>query len=176
MAPGGTHSVLDWEVLFLYIPSMAQRRTTSIDISIDDRSVRISGDRLERLIDFVVRAESLRLGRIDLAIVPPADMARYNRRYLNHSGPTDVISFDLSDAQTPGLSGQLIVCATIAREQAQYHGLTGPEELMIYVIHGLLHMAGYDDQSVRQAAKMHARQDELLSEFRRKEARRRKKC
>lgn len=146
----------------------------SIDISIDDRSVRISRDLLERLIAFVAKAEGVKLGKIDLAIVPPADMALYNRRYLNHAGATDVITFDLSDGQTPGLSGQLIVCAKIAREQAQFHCLKPAEELMIYVIHGMLHLAGYDDQAVRQAAKMHARQDELLSAFRKSQARKAK--
>lgn len=142
-----------------------------IDISVSDRSVRVPRGVLAELVRFVTRREGLRVGRIDLAIVPPREMAGLNRRYLRHAGATDVLSFDLSDARTPGLSGQLAVCAELAKEQAKHHGLTPAEELMIYVIHGLLHLAGYDDQSVRSAARMRARQDELLSAFRRRRRR-----
>jgi probable rRNA maturation factor len=147
---------------------MARLQSSRIDISIADRSVRVSKDLLADLVRFVAKKEKFRVGRIDLAIVPRREISGLNRRYLRHSGATDVLSFDLSDATTPGLSGQLVVCAEVAREQARFHGLKPAEELLIYVIHGMLHLAGYDDQAIRPAAVMHARQDELLSAFRRR--------
>jgi len=153
---------------------MAQSQASRIDISVADRSVRVSKDLLAELIRFVARKEKYRLGRIDLAIVPRREIASLNRRYLSHSGPTDVLSFDLSDAATPGLSGQLVVCAEVAKEQARFHGLKPAEELLIYVIHGMLHLMGYDDQAIRPAAVMHARQDELLSAFGRRKGKRHK--
>jgi probable rRNA maturation factor len=60
---------------------------------------------------------------------------------------------------------QLVVCGDVAVEQARLRGLKPQHELMLYVIHGLLHMMGYEDTSIRGGAKMHAREDELLKEF-----------
>ena len=145
--------------------SMARPGGTGIDIIVSDRSVRVSKTVLAELIRFVARREGVRVGRIDLAIVPPREIAGLNRRYLSHDSPTDVLSFDLSDARTAGVSGQLVVCAAAAREQGPRHGLKPAHELMLYVIHGLLHLMGYDDKAIRPAARMHARQDELLKEF-----------
>jgi probable rRNA maturation factor len=134
-------------------------------IGFSDKSVKVSRKTLDALVRFVLAAEGMKPGRIDLAIVGEREIAASNRQYLNHAGSTDVISFDLSDCLTPGLTAQIIVCAPMATRQAKYHGLTARQELMLYIIHGLLHVTGYDDLSVRQHAKMAARQDELLKEF-----------
>jgi probable rRNA maturation factor len=133
-------------------------------ISSAQRAVRVDRKRLTRLVEFVAAAEGQRLGQIDLAVVGKGEIISHNRRWLGHVGPTDVISFDLSEAGE-GLSGQLIVCGDVAAEQARLRGLPVQEELMLYVVHGLLHLMGYDDLAIRAAAKMHAREEELLKEF-----------
>jgi probable rRNA maturation factor len=144
---------------------MKPRNTKSIVlISSTQRAVRIDRDRLARLLRFVARAEGQRLGQIDLAVVGKDEITAHNHRWLRHAGATDVLSFDLSEAGG-GLSGQLIVCGEVAAEQARLRGLHAQQELMLYVVHGLLHLCGYDDQTVRGAAKMHAREEELLREF-----------
>lgn len=175
MEPGTRSAQQLWRVTLLFEPSSdinsTMKRTissTHIAISISDRSVRVPRARLERLIHFVAGKEKVRLGRIDLAIVSPQEIAALNRQYLRHAGPTDVLSFDLSDAAEPGISAQLIVCATVAKRQAPLHGMKPAEELMLYIIHGLLHAMGYDDTSIRAAAKMSARQEELLRQFKAK--------
>jgi probable rRNA maturation factor len=129
---------------------------------------------LTQLVRFVAQAEGQRLGQIDLAIVGKSEITAHNRRWLRHDRATDVISFDLS-GETPGLCGQLIVCGEVAAEQAGLRGLPARQELMLYVVHGLLHLMGYDDDAIRAAAKMHAREEELLREFLAKPARRQRK-
>ena len=118
---------------------------------------------------FVAKAEGVRWACVDIVVVDSNEMAGHNRRFLGHRGTTDVISFDLTDEPSShgrrGFSAQLIVCAGVAKAQAPHHGLSPTRELLMYVIHGLLHVIGYDDQNIRAAAKMHARQDELLREF-----------
>ena len=138
---------------------------SNIDISVTDRSVRLSKKKLEELVRFVLRSEGHRPGHIDIAIVGPGEMAGHNRRFLNHAGATDVISFDLSSSDVPGISAQIIICGAVARTQAKLRGLKPSDELMLYLIHGLLHMTGHDDTSVRAGARMSARQEELLREF-----------
>ena len=58
-----------------------------------------------------------------------------------------------------------MVCGDLAVEQAKARGLKARDELMLYVIHGLLHLMGYEDTSIRGGARMHAREEELLKEF-----------
>jgi len=145
--------------------AQSARRSGKILISFSDKSVKVPQQTLKALVRFVTAREGFSIGRIDLAVVAATEIARHNRRFLNHAGATDVISFDLSDSAVPGVSAQIIVCASVAARQAKHHGLTKAQELMLYIIHGLLHVMGYDDLSVRDHAKMASRQDELLKEF-----------
>ena len=144
-----------------------------IDIRIDDRSVRLATKEIADLASFVARQEGAGLGLIDIAIVGEPAIVELNRRHLGRRGSTDVLSFDLSGGGVPGISGQIVICAPLAARQGPLHGLSKADELRLYVIHGLLHLMGYDDAAdIRTAAKMHARQDELLSAWRRRRGRR----
>lgn len=147
------------------LTGMPKRFSPQIDISMADRSIRVSRKEIEELVCFVVAAEGRTVGHVDVAIVSSDDIAEHNRRFLLHRGPTDVISFDLSDASIPGVSAQIIASAQVAKRQAPTHGTKPKDELLLYVVHGLLHVMGYDDTAVRAAARMSARQDELLRAF-----------
>ena len=140
-------------------------RRPTILISSSQKALRLPRRRLERLIRFVAASEGASLAMVDLAVVGSGEIASVNRRFLSHTGATDVISFDLSEGPGRGLCVQLVVCADLALRQGPLHGLRPQHELMLYVIHGLLHMMGYEDSTVRGGARMHARQDELLRGF-----------
>ena len=127
--------------------------------------MRVPRKRLAELMKFVAEREGTRLAEVDLAVVGSDEIASLNRGYLRHAGPTDVLSFDLSDSSACGICVQLVVCGDVALEQARARGLSPQRELMLYVVHGLLHVMGYDDATVRGAARMRARQDELLDEL-----------
>ena len=129
------------------------------------KSVRVFRRRLAALIRFVARAEGRRIGMVDLAVVGAEEMAELNRRYLRHAGPTDVLSFDLSEGEEGPLDAQVIVCGDVAAAEARRQGLTPQQELMLYVIHGLLHLTGHSDQTAGRARTLRARQEELLWQF-----------
>lgn len=143
---------------------MSPQRPT-IGIANRCKALRIPAATLRRLVKFVAAAEAQPLGAVDVAVVGGDEIAELNVRYLRHDGPTDVLSFDLSDDATPGISAQIVVCGDAALIQGPAHGLSAEQELQLYVIHGLLHLMGYDDRHPRAAAKMRARQEELLREF-----------
>jgi len=161
-----------------------RNRKAGVLISNSQRAVRVDRERLACLVRFVARAEGHRLGQLDLAVVGKGEIAGLNRRWLAHGGATDVLSFDLSEAGAsparggrghakrgarPGAGGgicaQLVVCGEVAREQARLRGLPAQRELMLYVVHGLLHLMDYEDETIHGAAKMHAREEELLRAF-----------
>ena len=83
--------------------------------------------------------------------VDAAEMARVNQTYLQHEGSTDVITFDHNDGdETNGanpsrLHGEIFISVPDAVLQARAFSTTWTEELMRYIIHGLLHLRGYDD-------------------------------
>ena len=142
-----------------------RRRKPKITISSSQHAIRVPRKKLADLIGFVASQEGVAIAEVDLAVVGSAQVASLNRQYLRHAGPTDVLSFDLSEGSTTGLCIQLVICGDLAVSQAGAHGLTPQRELMLYVVHGLLHHASYADQTVRGAVRMHAREEELLAAF-----------
>ena len=166
---------------------------SNVLISSNQSATRVPRMQIDRLVAFVAKAEGVRFAQVDIALVDNKEMAAYNRRFLNHSGSTDVISFDLTDEEDtgtnahgkptagvtarkrhPGLSAQLIICGDVAASQGPHHGLSATQELLLYLIHGLLHVIGYDDIDIRAGAKMHALEEELLRRFLAAETKRRK--
>ena len=72
-------------------------------------------------------------------------MASINQEYLGHEGPTDVITFDLCDDPALRMTGEILICPEVAASQSEEFGTTWQEETVRYVIHGLLHLKGFDD-------------------------------
>jgi len=138
---------------------------TTVNISSSQKAIRIPRKKIAALIALVSAAESADLDEVDIAVVTARRIAALNRRYLGRRGATDVLSFDLSQPGG-GAAIQLIVCGELAVSEALARGLGPQRELMLYVVHGLLHVLGYDDTTPQAAAKMHTRQEELLDAFR----------
>ena len=86
---------------------------------------------------------------ISIALVDDATIHAVNRRHLAHDWPTDVISFRLSEVDDDELAGELVVSAEMAATTARQAGVGAWDELALYVVHGLLHLCGYDDHDPR---------------------------
>ena len=100
---------------------------------------------------------------VSLAIVADAEMQSLNAKWLAHDWPTDVLSFVI-DESDDSLEGQLIVSAETAQRQAAHYGWRAEDELLLYVIHGALHLVGHDDEDDDIAA-MRAAEAEHLAHF-----------
>ena len=84
-----------------------------------------------------------------------------NRQFLNHEGPTDILTFN--QGSTPRrLRGELFVCVAEAIRQAREFGTTADEELLRYVIHGLLHLRSYDDGKAADRKVMKQEENRLV--------------
>jgi probable rRNA maturation factor len=99
---------------------------------------------------------------IGISLLGSAAMAHANRDFLGHEGPTDVITFPYSEPQEPCLEGDLLICAEVAEDQAQIFRTTWQEEVVRYVVHGVLHLCGYDDLRPAARRKMKAEEGRLL--------------
>ena len=141
------------------------RRIPKTTISSTQRTLRVPRSQIASLVDAVARAEDVLLDHVDVVVVSAEQIARVNRRHLSHRGPTDVISFDLSGDEDAGVVAQLVVCADLAVREGPKHGHRPQRELLLYVVHGLLHVMGYDDATDALAAIMRCRQEQLLADF-----------
>ena len=87
-----------------------------------------------------------------------------NRRYLGHDSPTDVLSF-LLEKVDDYLEGEVIVSVQTAAARAPRYGWTTADELLLYTIHGVLHLVGYDDRQARARKRMRERESYYLTQF-----------
>lgn len=100
---------------------------------------------------------------VSIAIVDDAEIRKMNKKFLNRNRTTDVVSFDLSDANRKLF--ELVVNGEMAVRQAKQRGHSGEAELALYVTHGLLHNLGFDDTTQAGAKKMHEEEDKILQEL-----------
>jgi probable rRNA maturation factor len=88
------------------------------------------------------------------------EMAAMNEKFLSHAGPTDVITFDYSNDEI--VHGEIIICPEEALKQAREFGSTPQMELVRYLVHGLLHLRGYDDRQAAKRLKMKRAEDKWV--------------
>jgi rRNA maturation RNase YbeY len=101
--------------------------------------------------------------------MPAEEMTRLNETFLHHRGVTDVITFDYAEGLTRGsIQGEIFVCLDEARIQARRFRTTWQDELVRYIVHGLLHLDGYDDHRKADRLRMKRRENELMRQLARK--------
>lgn len=85
--------------------------------------------------------------QLGVHLVGATAMARLNRRWLDHEGSTDVITFDHRASPDAPLYGELFISIDDASAQAKEFGTTPEHEVVRYIVHGVLHLRGHDDQT-----------------------------
>jgi probable rRNA maturation factor len=136
-----------------------------ISIASPQEAVAIDRGRMREIVRAVLDGENEPQAEISLAFVDNATIHNLNKRYLQHDEPTDVLSFPLSEPGAAKLSGELVIGAEVALAQARERGHDVQAELALYVIHGLLHLCGYDDHDDADVRKMRARERHYLQQL-----------
>lgn len=105
-------------------------------------------------------------GEVRVRIVDDTEMADAHLEYCEIEGTTDVLTFDLIDgmaAEGQPLDTDIMVCLDEAARQAPTRGHKPEHEMLLYILHGVLHCLGFDDREEEDFIRMHAREDEVLS-------------
>lgn len=100
-------------------------------------------------------------------LVSTRKMTQINEDFLKHDGPTDVITFNLREMlalpeSTTELAGEIYICVRVAENQASEFSTTWQEELVRYVVHGVLHLTGHDDLVPEKRRAMKREENRLL--------------
>jgi len=134
--------------------------------------VRLDKKMILQVVRRVIKEEGRSAKSLSIVLTDNRHIRDLNREYLGRNGVTDVISFPLEDLDWPGghcsnggINGEIIASAELAVQQAQTTNTDPRAELMLYLVHGLLHLMGYDDRKPEQARQMHAREDALLEDL-----------
>ena len=123
-----------------------------------------SEGRLRRAVTQILTDAGISNATISIAIVADATIHDLNRRFLQHEYPTDVLSFVLEQNEG-SLDGEIIVSADYALRSAHEYRWSADDELLLYVLHGTLHLVGHDDQDDDSRALMRDRERHYLSQL-----------
>ena len=94
------------------------------------------------------------LATLEIALVDDATSARVHQEFMNVEGPTDVITFH---------HGEIVIGAQVAQRQAAEYGESLAREILRYIVHGLLHLAGHDDRLAHERAAMESAQEAIVA-------------
>lgn len=122
-----------------------------------------------------LRGERVPNALLSITLLDRAAIARMNRRHLGHVGPTDVISFGFTRAtRRDPVIGDIYICPEVARANGRERGVSLRDEMTRLVVHGTLHVLGYDhpEGEARESSPMWQRQERLVRRLRRVRGRR----
>ena len=142
-----------------------------IDLN-NESGVEVDEQRLVRLARFTL--DQLRIhpqAELSILLVDEATMGEYHQRFMDLPGPTDVLSFPMDELRPPadgdepplGLLGDVVLCPAVTAAQAAENGRTPEGEADYLLVHGLLHLLGYDHAEPDEKAVMFGLNDRLVA-------------
>jgi probable rRNA maturation factor len=141
---------------------MAKQR---VSITCLQELVQVDRFKMREIVRTVLSGEGKMESEVSLVFVDNPTIHRLNQRYLKHDEPTDVLTFPLSEPGSKRLVGELVIGVEVAQAEAANRGHDVHAELALYVIHGLLHLCGYDDRSRSAIRAMRERERHYLQAF-----------
>lgn len=143
----------------------------TVDIN-NESGIEVDETGLVGLATFVL--DELRIhpqAELSVLVVDEGTMAAYHEKYLGEPGPTDVLSFPMDELRPPandeeppaGLLGDVVLCPAITSAQAAEHGRRPDEEAEYLLVHGILHLLGFDHDTPEEKTEMFGLKDDLLT-------------
>jgi probable rRNA maturation factor len=146
----------------------------SIEI-LNESGAEVDVTRLSRLARFVMDQMRVHpLAELCIKLVDEATIAQLNEQWMEQTGPTDVLAFPMDELRPglvneepeEGVLGDLVLCVSVAAQQAAEAGHPTADELQMLTVHGILHLLGYDHAEPDEHKEMFDLQATLLGEWR----------
>lgn len=139
-----------------------------IHISDRQQDLPINDSKIKGIVDLVLEKVSASCDELGVYFVSSLEIAHLHSVYFQDDSITDCISFPAESFGSYCVLGEVFVCPFVAIEYVKQHpenGLSAYEETTLYLVHGILHLLGYDDIRESDRKKMHALQDTILQEL-----------
>lgn len=125
--------------------------------------------RIKNVVRQTLRYYRVSKAEISVVFLTEAHMKRLNSRHLKHNYPTDILTFDYRvSPKDPLLRAEIVLCPSVAMRNAHVFNTDVRQEIDRYLIHGILHLCGYDDSSPVEKARMTGEEDRILGRMRRR--------
>jgi probable rRNA maturation factor len=147
-----------------------------VSIEIDNRSGAICAE--VELVDLAAFALKELLvdkrAELEISLVDEAEMTRLHEEWMDEAGPTDVLSFTMDELrpnelsknnEVPVVLGDVVICPDVARKQGDTAGHGMEQELRILLVHGILHLLGFDHVEPEEEAEMFALQGKIVKDW-----------
>ena len=141
-----------------------------MEVLIDNRQdkLKIPLKKIQKTARVILNALDFPDGELSILIVDDQQIADLNLTYLNRKGPTNVIAFPMREGQfneiTPNLLGDVVISIDTAQQEAEAAGISLGNRFNQLLIHGILHLLGYDhEQTTAEAARMEEKSNSLLA-------------
>ena len=125
---------------------------------------RIKRSAIKEMVKGVIEQEEKKVGDVSIVFGSDQFLLDINKRFLNRDYLTDVISFDYEEEGQ--ISGDILISVDRVKDNATQFGVSFPEEMRRIIIHGILHLVGYEDDSDNNKANMTARENLYLERYR----------
>ncbi len=126
----------------------------------DSKRLRIKRDEIKQRIRFLLSKEGRSCGDLSIVFCSDNYILKINREYLTHNFYTDIITFDYSEDQI--ISGDLFISIDRVKENALKYKVSFQEELTRVILHGVLHLSGYNDGTKSEREEMRIKEDFYL--------------
>ncbi|QDS88670.1 Endoribonuclease YbeY [Rosistilla ulvae] len=133
-----------------------------IEINIQHTASFIDSAALENAVRLVADTYGIVRGEISIGVVDDENMQRLNQKFLQHDYTTDCLSFVYEESDD-AISGELILCADYASREAVEFDWQPESELLLYAVHGMLHLMGMEDSTDEGRQAMRDEEREILS-------------
>jgi probable rRNA maturation factor len=146
----------------------------NVTVANRQRARKINLRLLKKIAKALLAELEIEKAEIGICLVGALEMTRLNETFLKHKGSTDVITFDHSDPSSktpdpsPKIHGEIYICLDEAILQARKFGTSWQSEVVRYIIHGVLHLLGFDDWSAGARRKMKREENRRLREITRR--------
>ena len=140
--------------------------SAAIGVSVDGVRIPVSRERVAGAVRAVLRSDKVPDAMISVAFIRKREIQRLNREHLRRNRPTDVIAFGFrSVGRGAPAVGDIYIAPEVARESARANGITVREEILRLVVHGTLHVLGYDhpETDARTRSAMWRKQERLVA-------------
>ena len=143
----------------------------------DEQSVPVDAEPLVGLAELVLAEQQIpHDAEMSVLLVTAEQITEYNERFMSKSGPTDVLSFPIVDLVPgerprrmpngpPTAIGVVFICPEVVRANAETSGVRFEDEMALMVVHGILHLLGFDHQADDEAEIMESREAEILAKI-----------
>ena len=132
-----------------------------VEIANLQKHYEINKSKIRKVVKVVLNKE-VKSAKLSIAFVDNEEIKRLNERFLGSNEVTDVIAFPLSNKED-FLSGEIVISVETAVEVANRKKSNVEGEIILYLVHGILHLLGYNDNNKKNATIMHEKESEILA-------------